>query len=221
MSADAAEVVVIAVLSGIGVTVLFLMPGYLLQAAWRHGVRRPEPSDRVFATRTLTGALVVHAILLPWTVALVRQGAFGDPVDHAGAIAAWAVLGLVVVPNLVGAALARLTRMAGPAWLARLLDLLGLAHHFRVVEAWSWQFSRREPAYVRVRLKDGRTVLGYYGPRSFASFDAAHGDLYLEQQYRKGDGKIFGPPFGATSGVWISGTEIVTIEFFRGQGDRA
>ncbi len=81
-------------------------------------------------------------------------------------------------------------------------------------------FRQGFPAYVRVRLKEGGLVLGWYGQGSFASSDAGNGDLYLEEQWRDDDG-WFAEPLPTTRGVWIRGSEIVSVEFFAGRDPSA
>ena len=54
-----------------------------------------------------------------------------------------------------------------------------------VPTAWDYQFGRmREAHWVLVRLKDGGSVAGFFGTRSFASSDPEERDIFIEQVYR-------------------------------------
>lgn len=153
--------------------------------------------------------------MLFWTVPLATQVIRDGPQSHIVEIAAWTLVVLIVVPTLVGAALALLADVRSPRWLHRLLSRVGLSSSTRMAEAWNWVFSRRLPAYVRVRLSDGRMILGWYGGRSFASSDPSLRDLYLEEQWVADEGR-FREPYPSTRGVWLNGSEIVSVEFFGG-----
>lgn len=204
----------VAIVSGLAITILFTVPGYLLHTAYSRGARGAEEHDRVFLARTVVGSLIVHALALPWTLSLIeriREGT-ADPWEPA----AWALIVLVAGPVVAGSGAAAVVRVRRPRWLAAVLDFTGLAHHVRSPDAWQWHFSARRPHYVRVHLKDQRIILGYLGSRSFASSGSANRDLYLERQYAPADGKVYGPAVPGSDGVWISGDEIAFIEFHTG-----
>jgi Family of unknown function (DUF6338) len=216
MPTQVAQAVAALLAEGIVGTILFLMPGHLLRVAYDHGVHRPEQPDKVFMANTVVAALVVHAIALPWTLRLVRVIQADGAGVHVWEITAWVLAALIVLPTAGGRVVAELARRERPVWLARFMRLIGLSHAVRNVEAWHWALGSGQSAYVRVRLKNDKVLLGYYGTRSFASSDAGCRDLYLETQFRPGDGKVFGPRMGASRGVWISGDDIAVIEFFGG-----
>jgi len=160
-------------LQGLGATALALTPGYLLGVAFTRGLRGPAPSDKAFAANAVAGALVVHALLLPWTLPLAHRVIRDGPAAHALELTGWALVALLVVPLVAGAVLAALTEARRPGWWVWLLTRLGISSTARTAEAWNWVFRQRFPAFVQVRLADGRVVLGWYGGRSLAASDAA------------------------------------------------
>ncbi|MET8310700.1 DUF6338 family protein [Micromonospora sp. NPDC005173] len=210
------EAVLSFLLSGIGATVLLLLPGYLLTGAYGRGVRGPALSERAFVASTAGAGVVVHLLALPWTLELGRRIVNAGPGSRMGEIVAWLLVVLFAVPVALGAAFAALSERTRPPWLHRLLVLVGVSSSVRTAEAWNWVFRQGFPAYVRVRLKDGTIVLGRYGTQSFASSDAANGDLYLEEQWSTRDG-WFDQPLETNLGIWLRGSEIVSIEFFAGR----
>ena len=212
-TANSSKDIVTLVLQGLVGTILLLMPGYLLGIAYGRGLRGPAPSERVFVANAAVGSVVVHLLALAWTLPLATAVLRDGPRPHTLAIAAWASVVLVVVPVVLGASLAMLARLRTPAWAAHFLGWLGLSATVRIAEAWNWTFSQQFPAYVRIRLKDDRIVLGWYGANSFASSDAAVRDLYVEQEWISEDG-WFKKPYPATGGIWLNGSDIMTVEFF-------
>ena len=217
MSAEVVKELLAFILEGIGATVLFLAPGYLLGVAYARGVHRGGTTDREFVTKAVIGALLVHALALAWTLPLLRGVLRDGPDRHAAGITAWALAVVLIAPTLLGRALAELGRVRQPA-IRRILDFAGLTEAKRAIDAWTFLFLQNQPAYVRVRLRDGTIILGYYGPRSFAAYDAAVRDIYLERGYRPSTaGRLFGEGYQRYQGVWIDGGQIAAIEFFGGE----
>jgi len=204
------------VTAGIGATIVLLMPGYLLASAYSRNRRGPAPSEQEFIASSAVGAIFVHLLALAWTVPLVNGVIRHGPARYALEIGLWAAVVLVIVPTVLGAGLALLAEVQSPSWLKVVLVRLGLSSVARVPQAWDWVFSRGFPAYVRVRLSDGRTVYGLYSARSFASSDSGGRDLYLQQQWTEEQG-WFARPYPQSMGVWLSGSSIVSIEFFDGR----
>lgn len=203
--------VVSAIIAGLAVTVLFTVPGYVFQLAFGRGLRR-ETAPHVFAAATVTAAMIVHAVAFPWTLSWARDVQPGTV--RPWEVAAWALLVLLVVPVLAGSVLAHATVAERPRWLVSSVRFSGLAHHMQTPDAWTWHFGNGQPAYVRVTLKDGTRLLGYFGMRSLASTATASRDLYLQRQFSNDKAKAFGPVVPRTAGVWINGDEIAFIEFF-------
>jgi hypothetical protein len=214
-TSELAKALVTFFLEGLGATAIILMPGYLLGVAFARGLRGPAPTDRAWVANAIAGAIVVHALALGWTLPLVRRVAQDGPAQHAAELTAWALLVLLVVPVVAGAVLAALAEARSPGWWMWLLRRLGISSAARTAEAWNWVFRQRFPAYLRVRLKDGRTVLGWYGGSSLASSDATVRDLYLQQQWTA-ERDWFHAPYPTSRGVWLAGSEIVSVEFFAG-----
>jgi len=201
---------------GIGATIVLLMPGYLLGVAYSRGIRGPAPSERAFVANAAAGAVVVHLLMLFWTVPLATRVLRHGPARYVPEIAAWTLVVLIVVPTLVGAGLALLAEVRSPRWLHLALSRIGLSATTRTAEAWNWWFGRHRAAWVRVRLRDGRTVFGLYERGSFASSDANLRDLYLQEHWESEQG-WFKQPYPRTRGIWLNGNEIISIEFFGGR----
>ena len=129
---------------------------------------------------------------------------------------AWGVgaLGLVAI-FVVPALLATLARLWMRSSLRlHLLRLLNIHETHRISAAWDEFFRRGEPAFVRVVLTDRRVVGGLYGSRSFSGYADHGGDLLLEQAWILDDDDWFEPPAAGSTGLWIPGGTIVSMELY-------
>lgn len=209
-------------LGGAVATVVFLMPGYVMGKAFSGGVRGPAPGDRAFLATTASGGLLIHLLVIWWTVPLFRAVSAQLPDldrNHYFEVLVWALFVLAVLPALLGATAARLADIqSGPIYAV--LNFLGFTTAKRTAEAWNWVFREMarspDPIWLRVRLKN--KVGAYYGRfarRSLAASDATVGDIYLETTWLLDKaGQPTNPSENsANRGVWIAGDQIMTIEF--------
>jgi hypothetical protein len=211
-------------LSGLGGTILFLTPGYILGKVYSRSVRAPEREGAAFIASSAIGGLITHLLMSWWTIPLA-SGLVHDAGDHVGTLSighwfevgAWNIIVLLLVPALLGFVLSLLTEASRPRWWVWLVRRLGLTEVLRTGLAWDWRFSQLSRsglgAWVRIRLKeDAGTVVGPFGPDSVASSDKSTRDIYLEEVWRVDDE---GQPVARTqAGMWIAGDEVLSIEFF-------
>ncbi len=211
-------------LGGIGGTVLLFAPGYVLSRVFSRGVRGPELGDQAFLAATAVGGVLTHAMLLWWTMPLwvsvaqtIRAGSLPAWNTYLE-IALWAFAVLLAVPATLGAVWAHVMDVEPKTPVYRALDLYHLTTARRVAEAWIWIFSRmhRRGArqWLKIRLRDGRTYMGFFAGDSFASSDARVRDLYLQETW---DLNADGQPAAErtpNAGVWIHGADIAAVEFY-------
>jgi hypothetical protein len=81
---------------------------------------------------------------------------------------------------------------------------------------WDYYFSKGEPCWVIVHLKDQK-VGGYYGMGSFASSDPAEPQLYLEQVWALDNQCRFEHKIEQSKGMIFFAKDIVALEFFSPQ----
>ncbi|KDN87447.1 DUF6338 family protein [Kitasatospora cheerisanensis] len=192
----------------LAVLVAMVLPGIFYQAV-ADRLRGPhaseqEPQNRFLRSVAISGLLdALYAVAAgPWLARLLT----GDGGPLAGVLrhprqAGLAVLLLVVlVPSAA-------------AWAASALHRRReRAHYEPTPTAWDFLFADREPCFVRIRLKGGRWVGGWLGPRSAVSAFPQPQDVYLESQWRlSGDGTFLGRVAG-TAGVYVKGSEIEVLE---------
>jgi hypothetical protein len=219
LTLEAIKSVLVFITQGIGATILLLMPGYILGVVYR-GLRAPQLSERAFIAITAFGGMIVHLLMLFWTVPLITRILRDGASRHVLQIAAWAFVVLIIVPIVVGSLLAQLSEIRRPRWLLQLLRITGLSAITRTADAWNWIFRQERAAYVRIQLKDGKMILGWFGDKSFASSDATLRDIYLEQLWNADQTGWFQEAQPDTAGMWIRGDEIEYVEFYEGSGEQ-
>lgn len=81
---------------------------------------------------------------------------------------------------------------------------------------WDSLFARREPYYIIVHLKDGRTIAGMYGQDSLAAAYPMKEQLYLQETWTINTYTGQWSRVGGTKGVLILGDEILCLELLEG-----
>lgn len=89
---------------------------------------------------------------------------------------------------------------------------INLAH--ATPSGWEHFFLQGTEAFVRVTLKDGRVVGGYFGNASFAGYTVETPDLFLEQRWALNADDWFVAPAAATRGIYLRAEAIVSVEFY-------
>ena len=116
---------------------------------------------------------------------------------------------IFIVPIALAIISAVVGQKDGLGWLYRLLRLRSINP---IPTGWDWIFSRTEPCFLLVTLRNGTQVAGYFGGQSMASSDPERRDLYLERVYvipTEGEWQAV----DGSGGMYIAGTEIAFIEF--------
>jgi len=130
------------------------------------------------------------------------------------------MVNLVIIPGLLGYGI-------GECWerLAPRLRNLGIPVRSPIPTAWDYAFAKRSDCWVLVRFKDKDrdTVRARYTKDGFAGTELDHMDLYLTEVHDWGEvpsetgpvvegWRLIYPPLA----IWISGSEIHSIEFEEG-----
>ncbi|MDC2889496.1 DUF6338 family protein [Psychrosphaera algicola] len=77
---------------------------------------------------------------------------------------------------------------------------------------WDYVFSKREPYWVKVTLKDGKILGGLYSSKSFASSNPEPEQIYLEQTWVLDKDGAFERAKNDTAGILILSAEISHVE---------
>lgn len=102
-----------------------------------------------------------------------------------------------------------------PLLLVKLFDLKWFSTRLQLPfpTAWDSFFRRRQECFVLVRLKNGRTIGGYWGKDSYATSFPNDGGLYLQAVYKVKPDGTFGRPVEGTLGALISKDQYELMEF--------
>ncbi|MCX6998843.1 MAG: DUF6338 family protein [Candidatus Sumerlaeota bacterium] len=92
--------------------------------------------------------------------------------------------------------------------------LLKVVHH-PTQKPWDYVFSKREPYWIKIFLKDGTKIGGKYAGKSFTSSAPAEEQIYLEETWILNDKGGLERPKKRTAGVIITSKEISYIELMK------
>ncbi|MCW2987050.1 MAG: hypothetical protein JWR63_4620, partial [Conexibacter sp.] len=125
----------------------------------------------------------------------------------------WRAAIALLAPSIAVATATRLWEGSPPQrgvqWLARING------RHEQPTGWDWFFEQTRCAYVRIALKGGGWVFGFYGSASFAAYAKDGGDLYLERVYaRDEENNWFGEEMKGNIGVWVKMDDVVSTEFY-------
>lgn len=79
---------------------------------------------------------------------------------------------------------------------------------------WDYVFSKRDPYWVIVTMKDGKKLAGKYGYNSFSSSGTTKEQIYFEETWVLNADGGFDRPKETTAGTLIVSSDIDSIEFF-------
>jgi hypothetical protein len=190
--------------------VLLVLPGIVYQFL-RERRRGSVPGERNLAERTLRA--ITASILLDGLYAIVagpqlvrlargggRPGGWNGFAQHPRLTGLWVLLLFVAVPAAVAFGVSWWERRKSPA-------------AFRATPtAWDHMFRDRGSCFVRVRLKDGTWVGGWYGTRSFATSYPEARELFLQSAWRMNPDGGFLQRVTDTSGLHIRVTDGDVVE---------
>jgi hypothetical protein len=201
------------------IIVAFFLPGFvtvLLQERTFRSAEEATPLDRLLLivwysawTYVLLAILAVTCRVHKHDVVTVYNDYKNEPSELV-----WRGALVVLVPSLLIAEATR--RWAGWSRREDVLKKLGINGRHTQPTGWDHFFRRGHDCMVRVTFADGRRVLGYYGPESFAAYSKDGGDLLLEKLYTPNDpdNQWFGAEVPGVSGLWVRAADAVCVEFY-------
>lgn len=102
------------------------------------------------------------------------------------------------------------------------LHFIGVSPSHSVSSGWNEAFGREGSPMLRVTLKDGRVVGGYFGDGSLAGYSEHAQDLFISERWSiNPENDWFVEAARGTEGLWIGRDEIASIEFYERPSDKA
>ena len=206
MTIDKLEVVVFAL--------VFLVPGYILYSTLSVvSIRRNEPAKELLYLRFLSFSALNLLICLRLVV-LILDRHWRDA--HLWLALLWGLYITFVNPCLLAIFIAWLDKRQA---VRALMRMLGFGALHSIPNAWDFKFAslndKTGGRWVKVTLKDGKCIGGFYGHNSFASTESAERDLYIEATYTisEQEPNSAWQPIELSDGVLISHDVISSITF--------
>ncbi|MBS0298140.1 MAG: hypothetical protein JSR45_17715 [Proteobacteria bacterium] len=183
------------------VVALFL-PGFISLKVDRliHPSARPGSAEMLI---DVLGYSLVNAGVFSWAILLASKQFVSKEPDYR--LLAGLALVICVIGPCVWPVLGRVAQQYGAK-----LGLLRGAHAF----AFDQFFSRREPCWLIVHLKEGRLVGGYFGENSYATVEPHSGDLYIEELWRLDPEGEFLEPIAGSKGALFRADDYHWVEVF-------
>jgi len=100
-------------------------------------------------------------------------------------------------------------------WKLRSTDRFQRVLPHPVGKAWDFFFAQRKPLWSVVTLKDGRKVGGLFSTKSFASSHPYPQEIYIQDAWVVNADGGLERERESTAGIFVAGSEISTIEFFK------
>lgn len=136
-------------LNAVAFTLAFLVPGFVWSAVLSMLVPRRAKQAEVRFLELFTLSCLNNALWLAVFVFFASSGYFSQ---KPGVVAVWIFIALFVSPVVLGL-------ISGAAaqkeFSSRFLRSLGFRTVHYVRSAWDWHFSRQQPLWIVVTLKDG------------------------------------------------------------------
>lgn len=191
----------------IAAALLFLIPGLVATWVMERLVGRTTPTGTERLLRAVAWSVLVYAVSSPWLIPLVRRIVRHEEVSAVGLVASVTAV-VFLTPILVGLAFTWLRRHEFVKFLIRRLSPIPSAP-----TSWDFLFVQRRTDFIRLRLKDGTLIGGWFGQGSFASSYPEPQDLYLEQAWRLDPEGSFVEPVANTHGILIRQDTVSVVEF--------
>jgi amino acid transporter len=191
----------------IAAALLFLIPGLITTWVMERLVGRATPTGTERLLRAVAWSVLVYVVSSPWLLPLLRRIVRREEVSAVGLVASVSAA-VFITPTIVGLAVVWLRRREFLRFLLRRLTPVPSAP-----TAWDFLFVQPRTDFIRLRLKDGTLVGGWFGEGSFASSYPQPQDLYVEEAWRLDSEGSFVEPVANTHGILIRQDTVSVVEF--------
>ena len=208
------------------IVVLIFIPGMILSQIVRHAIAfyPNTPNAWHFMSMAAVGLALHVPVYLIWTHYLTTWYRCSDPAlagcetldQHWMNATLWVGFAIFAWPVLIGVILVGLVRSDR---VNNVLETYGMGSFDRTPSAWDWAVNTTETRWVRIQLRNGSWVAGWYGVDSFASLYKPNKDIYLEEMWYLDAVGDIDQQDPNTDGVWIAHDQIAYMTFQRGQDD--
>jgi hypothetical protein len=191
------------------ILLFLLLPGFVFLWTFERmaGPVGARGTDRL--VRAVAWSALIDALGSLWLYSFGLRIAGGDT-PRPFVLWATSIVFVLVAPVVLGVLLG-IGRRQGVS--RRLTESLGrFAPLDPTPTAWDFALSGDEPRFVRVRLKDGTLVGGFFGSRSYASSYPEAQDIFIEKAWEIDGLGEFTEPIEGSAGIFVPGTSIETLD---------
>jgi len=185
----------------------FLVPGFIFDSAFSMLIPKKQQAWEHSLLYYFTFSCLNYA-LCSWLVYLIINSDFF--IEHIS----WSAIGwlfiILISPFALGIVLGWLAQKDN---VRKYLENIGLRFMHPIPNSWDYFFGNTTPKWILVTLKDGHSVAGYFGEKSFAASDLSGRDLYIEKIYRVKENEPW-EAIADSAGTWLPGELIKHIEFW-------
>lgn len=189
-------------------TLAFVVPGFIIHFTYSIFVPQKVEQIQFYFLRFLFFSAINYSIW-SWLIYLIIQPDILEKYPRGTAASWWFII--FISPVLLGMLCGYLNKLE---LVRKALQKIGLNPIHVIPTGWDFKFSKIEDkTWVIITLKDGSTVAGLFGTKSFASSDPQERDIFVEEVFCINDE---GKWESATrnNGILIRGEQIKYIEFF-------
>lgn len=185
-------------------TCIFLLPGFIIKSVLETLVPPAKHNDTKYFFSCLLYS-IVNCAVWSWAYLLIHKKLNEHPVTYCVSLLAVTIAGAAILAFGIGF-------IRQKEYIERLFPKLNVNKIHPIPTAWDTYFSKQEPSWVIVTLKNGKTIYGKFSDHSFASSDANERDLYIEKTYAIKEDMTWLDD-ERNHGILVSKEEIETIEF--------
>ncbi len=192
---------------------LFIIPGYVMLKVV--SLTMAVDFGRS-ATDLLLRCLLLSTVNYAFSAPLLVWASKRSWPDTALGLSATGIVVLFFIPTSL--AIGYIVLVLKKGLLRRALELAGLPYNYPDPSAWDAAFRRigEQAQFVRVTLKSGQRVAGFFGGQSYAGNFPGPRDIFIELAYRMDDAGNLLEPLPGNRGVYVVQDEIAVVEFLRG-----
>jgi hypothetical protein len=187
-------------------TLLFVVPGFIIDSIYRQCVPQKDDSTQSILLRFLLFSFLNFLLVFP-LLRLVYEIPFIGTHDYLRMLIGFFVILLfsVIIALVISAVTIK-------GWTQKFLQKIGIHSSHIIPTAWDYHFRKNEHKYLTVYLQDGSTVFGYWGADSFASSLQGYKDIFLEKIFNLDENNQW-IEIQQSKGVWVPVSTIKYIEF--------
>ncbi|NQW03684.1 MAG: hypothetical protein HQ485_06615 [Acidobacteria bacterium] len=182
------------------VFLLLMLPGFISRKVYDLQISGDRHDGTSYAMDAVVYGTLNAAI---WIAPLTWAATF----QHSHPVWFWTLVLTALVASPVALAIVAV-------WVLRSKHLRGWTRH-PMPMAWDYYFGQGVPCWVLFRLKNGKSIGGFFGAKSFASSYPHGRDIYIEQSWVVDDTGHFVRAVPDSAGALVSFDECELIEFFQ------